>query len=258
MARPVLLVHGAWHGGWSWAMLQAELDRRGVPSWAIDLPGHGTSTEHMGDLHADARAVATASNHLATRHRDAAADEGGDLDDAPARVVLVGHSYGGAVISQAARWTNTISDLVYVAAFVLEVGESMNKIAVLDGVPEEPPSLIGHARRRDGDVLRLDPIEAVPALYGSAPAEVQHAAAARIEPQPITSFTQAVVEGQHQLSASPRASYVRCTDDMCVPLSHQDAMAARCTSVHTLHTDHCPMFSAPTHLADIIAHIARA
>ena len=48
--RPILLVHGAWHGAWCWAALQAELDRRGVASWAVDLPGHGLSTEPLGDL----------------------------------------------------------------------------------------------------------------------------------------------------------------------------------------------------------------
>lgn len=234
---PVLLVHGAWHGAWSWAPLQAELDRRGVPSFAVELPGHGTSPLPPGDLHADARCVVDAIERI-----------GGE-------VVLVGHSYGGAVIGQAASWTDHIAHMVFIAAFVLSDGDSMRHIAVLDGVEEEPPSLLGTARTRDGDVLRLDPVAAIPVLYGTAPAEVQDAAAARLDPQPVATFTQAVTGAGW---ARFPTSYVRCTDDLCVPLSHQDAMAAHCGTVHTLHTDHCPMLSAPGALAEVLAAIARA
>ena len=53
--RPILLVHGAWHGAWCWAALQAELDpARRAPRGPIDLPGHGLSTEPLGDLATDA------------------------------------------------------------------------------------------------------------------------------------------------------------------------------------------------------------
>ena len=233
---PVLLVHGAWHGSWSWAALQTELDRLGVPSFAVELPGHGVSPLPLGDLHGDARCVADAIERM-----------GSD-------VVLVGHSYGGAVIGQAAMWTERIRHMVYVAAFVLAEGDSMRHIAVLDGVPEEPPSLLGNARSRDGDVLRLDPIAAIPALYGTAPAAVQDAAAARLDPQPVASFVQAVTgSGWGRFPTT----YIRCTEDHCVPLSHQDAMAAQCDTVRTMHTDHCPMLSAPGELADHLAALAR-
>ena len=84
----VVLVHGAWHGAWCWAALQAELDRRGVPSLAVDLPGHGASPEPIGGLHDDAAAVTALLDHLAS--------------GAAGPITLVGHSYGGAVITQAA------------------------------------------------------------------------------------------------------------------------------------------------------------
>ncbi len=234
---PVLLVHGAWHGSWSWAAVQAELDRRGVPSLAVELPGHGVSAAPLGDLHGDARCVVDAIDRI-----------GHD-------VVLVGHSYGGAVIGQAAMWTERIHHMVYVAAFVLDEGDSMRHIGVLDGVPEEPPSLLGDARSRLGDVLLLDPVAAIPALYGCAPPAVQDAAVARLDPQPVASFVQTVTgSGWNRFSTT----YVRCTGDRCVPLTHQDAMAARCSAVHTLHTDHSPMLSAPGDLANIIAALAIA
>lgn len=237
----MLLVHGAWHGGWSWAALQAALDERGVPSYAVDLPGHGASAEPFTDLHGDARHVAAAVDHLAARTGQP--------------VVLVGHSYGGAVISQAAAWTSHVASLVYVAAFVLHDGDSMRRITALVDIPEEPPSLLGAARRREGDLLLLDPNAAIPALYGEAPSAIQRVAAARIEAQPVASFVQAVEGGG---ATSVPSAYVRCTQDLCVPLSHQDAMAAACTTVHTLAADHCPMLSAADELADVLTAIATA
>ena len=57
-SRPVLLVHGAWHGAWIWADLVTRLAAAGVPAHAIDLPGHGASPQPLGDLNTDADAVA--------------------------------------------------------------------------------------------------------------------------------------------------------------------------------------------------------
>lgn len=237
----LVLVHGAWNGAWCWAAVQAELDRLGMPSWAIDLPGHGTSPEPLADLHSDARCVTEVIERL------------GD------QVVLVGHSYGGAVISQVAEWSGSIAHMVYVAAFVLMPADSMRSISALEGVPEEPPSLLGAARRREGHLLHLDPIAAVPALYGHSPQAVQRAATARLGPQPVATFTQELVSGTGSGPAArhrPPSTYVRCSDDRCVPLSHQDAMAVGCDTVLTLNSDHCPMLSVPVELAAILASVA--
>ncbi|MFM7685770.1 MAG: alpha/beta hydrolase, partial [Actinomycetota bacterium] len=111
----VVLVHGAWHGAWCWAALQHALDDRGIPSLAVDLPGHGASTLPLGDLHGDAAHV------------------GAVLDRIDAPVVLVGHSYGGAVITQAAAERSDVAHLVYLAAFVPAAGESV--ISLLRSMP---------------------------------------------------------------------------------------------------------------------------
>src|SRR5690606_3684632 len=107
---PVVLVHGAWHGAWCWAALQAELDRRGVPTYAVDLPGHGASLLPLGDLYGDAEHVAAVLAALAGR--------------GPA--ILVGHSYAGAVVTEAAvRAPVPVGHLVYIGAFALDEGESV-------------------------------------------------------------------------------------------------------------------------------------
>ena len=119
-ARPVLLVHGAWHGAWWWSAAQAALDGMGVSSWAIDLPGHGLSLDPLGDLGTDADSVCSA---MRTIERLTGQD-----------VVLVGHSYGGGVITEAAARHlaagNRPAHLVYVTAAALSDGESVGGLAV--------------------------------------------------------------------------------------------------------------------------------
>ena len=80
----VVLVHGAWHGAWCWEPAIAALAAAGVTALAIDLPGHGDDPGPLGDLHGDAAHVSSALDAL----------------DGP--VVLAGHAYGGAVITEAA------------------------------------------------------------------------------------------------------------------------------------------------------------
>jgi pimeloyl-ACP methyl ester carboxylesterase len=231
----IVLVHGAWHGAWCFSAVQAELDRRGLASWAIDLPGHGCSTAPLGDLYGDADAVVDV------------------LAGVPAPVVLVGHSYGGAVITEAAsRHPDGIAHLVYLTAFALDAGESI--MGLLGTLPQVPGKLSAAITMGADGTSTLAGDAAVPALYGHCPAPVATAALARLCPQPMVTFTQPV-------SGSPRATiastYVRCTDDQAIVLAHQDAMAPRCTHTATLDTDHSPFASRVTDTADILEWIAR-
>ena len=227
---PVVLVHGAWHGAWCWSALQAELDRRGIPSYAIDLPGHGTSTLPFGDLHADASHVADMIDALGTD------------------VVLVGHSYGGAVITESAVRTARVRHLVYLTAFALDAGESV--LGLLRSLPHHEVAL--SAAMRPGAIegtTVLDPGAAVDALYGRCDAAAVRAALARISPQAMATFTQETTGCPRPRVAS---TYVVCTEDQAVHPVHQEAMAARCDSVVRLDTDHSPFMSAVTATADVI------
>lgn len=234
--RPLVLVHGAWHGAWCWASLQAELDRRGVASYAVDLPGHGASALPLGGLHDDAAHLAGTLDHLG-------------LND----VVLVGHSYGGAVITQAAAGRSDLAHLVYIAAFALDDTESVN--GALRSFERREVALAGAVRMGDDDCTILDTESAAEALYGSCPPEVVSAALQRLSPQPLATMTEAV-------TGAPRASlpstYVRCLQDQAVHPDHQSVMAARCTEQVDIDTDHSPFISAVTEVADVLDRIARS
>jgi pimeloyl-ACP methyl ester carboxylesterase len=229
----VVLVHGAWHGAWCWTALQSELDRRGIPSLAIDLPGHGASIAPYGDLLGDAAAVSAL------------------LAKQPRPVVLVGHSYGGAVISQASAEAGTVIHLVYLAAYVPDVGE--NVISMSSTMPEAPSALAG-AITIDGDFSTIDPSAAWGAFYAHCDPMAATAHIARLDRQPYATFVQ---DATHASWRSTPSTYVVCTDDAAVHPSHQRVMAARCTSIESLATDHSPFASMPVETAEIIARIAR-
>jgi len=238
-ARHVVLVHGAWHGAWCWSAVQAELDRRGVPSIAIDLPGHGASMAPLTDLHGDARCVVETLEVLRRR----------GIDDP----VLVGHSYGGAVISQAAVFHPDVAHLVYVAAFALNDGESV--MSALVSFPPAPVGLQAAIVGRDDGTSVLDPVLAKPALYGNCDPVTTEAALARLSPQPSATMTQAT-------QGSPRdtisSTFVVCDRDDAVHPTHQKLMAERCTSTIVLDTDHSPFLSMVVETADILESIARS
>lgn len=236
--RPVLFVHGAWHGAWCFAALQAELDRRGVPSWAVDLPGHGASTSPLGDLYGDAAHVAGVLDRLGAHGHD--------------EVILVGHSYGGAVITEAATQAGNVAHLVHLTAFALVEGESV--MGLLASLPPAFVALGEAIEARDDGTSVLRPDRAAAALYGHCPAEAVAAALARLGPQPMASFTQPV-------SGTPTdtipSTYVRCTDDQAIHVSHQDHLAQRCRHVVTLATDHSPFLSATGAVADLLEDLCR-
>lgn len=99
-AKPtVVLVHGAFADSSSWNGVVADLTRDGYRVVAAANPLRGVAS--------DAAAVRTVINSI------------------PGPVVLVGHSYGGTVISAAADGAPNVKSLVYVAAFAPEVGESI-------------------------------------------------------------------------------------------------------------------------------------
>lgn len=236
----VVLVHGAWHGAWCWAALQARLDALGIASLAVDLPGHGASVASLTDLHGDGQHVADVIDHWA----------GGS--DTVRRVVLVGHSYGGAVITEAAVRTAHVGHLVYLAAFTPSAGESL--MGVLGSMPPQQVALGAAMTMRDDGTSVLDPVLAIPALYGSCAPAVAAAAIQRLSPHPMSTFHQATTGDPR---ATIESTYVICTLDQAVHVEHQWAMAERCTTTITLDTDHSPFVSRPDETAHIIEVVVR-
>jgi pimeloyl-ACP methyl ester carboxylesterase len=103
-----VLIHGAWHGGWCWKSVAPALRREGHEVYAPSLTGMG-----------ERRHLARPDIDLDTHIEDVVSLlEMEDLRD----VVLVGHSYGGMVVTGAADRSSRVAKLVYLDAFVPEDG----------------------------------------------------------------------------------------------------------------------------------------
>jgi pimeloyl-ACP methyl ester carboxylesterase len=111
-ARPFVLVHGALHGGWCWEMVRAQLEAAGR---AVHTPTLTGLAERAGEF----SGAIGLNTHIADVMRFI---EENDLRD----IVLVGHSYGGMVVTGVADAAKErIAHIVYLDAAVPKDGESM-------------------------------------------------------------------------------------------------------------------------------------
>lgn len=220
-----VLVHGLWHGGWVWDTVRRELDVAGIASAVVELP--------MTDLGSDV---------AATRHA---------LDEFDRPAVLVGHSYGGAVITGAGTHRH-VAHLLYLAAFQLAEGESIGRVLPQLGIP---PTRLSEALRFSDDraEVGLDPALATALLYGDAPAETAANAVTR-----LCSVHRPVFSGvPEEIGWHDRPStYIVCTEDQTVHPDLQRAMATRATHRHEWVSGHSPNLSRPATVAGLIASIA--
>lgn len=126
-----VLIHGAWHGGWCWREV-AELLR--ASGHTVHTPSLSGNAEHQHANHAGIS--------LETHVRDVL----GVFDaEGIERAVLVGHSYGGMVITGAAdRLADRIAHRVYLDAFVPEHGESLHAVITRSVSPEVAAAYTAH------------------------------------------------------------------------------------------------------------------
>jgi|HubBroStandDraft_2_1064218.scaffolds.fasta_scaffold77794_2 pimeloyl-ACP methyl ester carboxylesterase len=239
MAR-FLLVAGAWHGAWSWEFVIPLLAARGHRAEAVELPGMGADRTPLAglDMMAWANTVARA------------------IESDPEPALLVGHSRGGAVISQTAELVpDRIRANIYVTALLLLNGEAPLDVTAL--ITEGAPAQGEFVPTPDGLAFRASP-EAMAMAYRHAPSRRLERAMARITPEPRFALLSPLSLSAARYGKVPRA-YIECVDDELIPLSLQRAMQARqpCAIVRTLPGDHCPNYSAPERLAEALDDIAK-
>ena len=241
MGRTVVLVHGAWHGAWAWERVIPLLAAADIECLAVDLPGHGDDDGPFGDLDSD----------IARVHQT--------LDQLHGDVVLVGHSYGGAVITEAGVHP-AVQHLVYIAAFALKDGESCTSAATTDVEARQVshdgrPNLGAGFVMSSGDMINLDPSSAAECLYNDCNAETVDWALAHLGPQPLVTL-----QGTPKMMAwrTKPSTYVVCLEDMAVHPDLQRIMARRCGEVVEWPTDHSPFLCRPDLVAELLVDLANS
>jgi pimeloyl-ACP methyl ester carboxylesterase len=227
MPATVVLVHGAWHGAWCWDLVVRRLDDAGVPNVAIDNPSVLLLKSTLQDDADNVRLV---------------------LDEIDGPVVLVGHSYGGAVITDAGAHA-AVEHLVYITAFALDAEESCMENALLGEVGLD---LISAFKIDDG-VISLDPNGARAAFYDDCPDDLATASVGLLRPQSLQAM--AGVPRSVAWRETP-STYVVCTEDRALPAEMQRSAAARTSTAVEMPTSHSPFLSRPDLVADLLIEIS--
>jgi pimeloyl-ACP methyl ester carboxylesterase len=240
MAR-LVLVHGAFAGAWSWEPVVGPLEAAGHTVETLDLPGAGDDRTPVEEVTLEACA-ARVCTQLLQRHEPA---------------VLVGHSMGGVVITQAASsCPERVAALVFVAAFMPANGQSLLDLTRL---PEGKDDQIQANIVVEGDppVATLPAEAAAKAVYNCCTLEQAEAAVAKHRPQPVAPFATPVNIDEELLASIPR-SYVFTARDQSIPPALQRRMIAEhpCRTVIELDTDHAPQLSATNQLSEAMIHLA--
>jgi pimeloyl-ACP methyl ester carboxylesterase len=240
MAR-IVLVHGAFGGAWCWAPVIPGLEAAGHTVDALDLPGGGDDRTPIEQITLEA---------CAARVRET-------LDSRPEDAVLVAHSMGGVVATQAAGSDSTgIASLIFVAAFMPANGQSLLDLTRL---PEGADDLIQANIVVEGEppVAKLANEAAAAAIYNCCTDEQQAWALPRRRPQAVAAFATPVTVDEEALAAIPR-SYVLTTQDRSIPPALQRRMIREhpCERVIELDTDHAPYLSATDELVAALLELA--
>ncbi|MBT4364901.1 MAG: alpha/beta fold hydrolase [Desulfobacterales bacterium] len=229
-----VLVHGAWHGGWCWDKVVHLLEKEGHKVVAPDLPGHGRDKTPIAEISLEAYAEFVCRV----------------LDDQFEPVVLVGHSMGGAVITQAAEYRpEKISTLVYLAAFLLKDGEMLKQYSA-----DDPESLLARnlISSEDESSLTINDAALKEIFYDDCPDEDVKRARALLVPQPAAPLMTPVRTTKENFGRIRRI-YIACNHDKAIDPSIQENMYTKspCEKVITMNTSHSPFFSAPE---ELVAH----
>ena len=280
--RPAfVLIHGSWHGAWTWSEMTPLLAKAGYASVAIDLPGAGTRARIPRSFlkrPLDKVAFATETSPVAgvtqedrTKAAIDAVDHAAGLGNG--KVVLVGHSWGGLTISHVAEAVpEKLHALVYLTAFLLPDG--MTGGAIL-GDPSFEPAQLGPlfmADPAETGGLRIDPrsqdpdyvAQAKEAFYHDVSDDYFAAIASLLDCDEVASTAgvpMAISAGRYGKVAR---HYVRLADDKAIPAAAQDRMVelvdasgiGGTTTVHRMTGSHSPFFAQPEALLAVLDKIA--
>lgn len=238
-----ILVHGAFHNAECWNNVVRTLNSAGHTCTALDLPSHGQDSTPIQSVTLETYAAKVVS----------------ELRKAPEPPVLVGHSMGGMVITQAAdtflEGGGELKQLVYVTAFVPRNGQSLVDLA---NSPEGAGDMVQANVVVEGEppIGRLPDDKAREAFYADCPEDVSSAAVAALDPQPILAFVSPVsIQDDRVIDRR----YILTTEDKAIPPVLQRRMTndTAFNEVVEIASSHSPFLSQPDILSELLIRFSR-
>jgi pimeloyl-ACP methyl ester carboxylesterase len=236
-AKPtIVLVHGAWADGSSWGLVAQRLQAAG---YTVDVPSNP-----LRNLSGDSANLASF------------------LGTISGPIVLVGHSYGGAVITNAATGNKNVKALVYVDAYIPDKGQTLVKLTgagscfavknlstVFNFVP------IPGAPSEDVDTYVKQSV--FPGCFANGLPAGEGAVLAASQ-RPLTTAALNDPSGAPAWKTIPSWAVVGLNDHV-IPPAGQEAMAKHAKAkITTIHAPHLSMLSDPAAVTTVIEHAAQA
>jgi pimeloyl-ACP methyl ester carboxylesterase len=233
-SKTFVLVHGAWHGGWCWRRVSDLLEKKGHKVFTPTMTGLGACSHLLSKDVNITTHITDIANFIKWEN----------LSD----IVLVGHSYGGIMISGVAeQMADKVSSIVFLDAFMPENGDSLAEKAA-------PffKDLLAKAQA-NGDVALKAPPAKLFGVEGADGAWVE----SKCTPQPLaTYFEKASYTGGREKIA--KKAFIRAKGYASPAF---DANLANCKAnsawkTHEMATGHDAMVTQPQELTDILIQVA--
>ncbi len=237
--KTFILIHGSWHNAWNWHRVVPILEKQGHKVYAIDLPGMGrdkTPIEQV-KMHTTVEAICKL------------------IDSIEGKVILVGHSKNGIMISQAAEYRpEKIEKLIYLAAYLIPNGKTQAEYSAQDVGGILKPFVTRHAETKSHTLQREIYREG---LYHDCDDYIIELAKVLLSNEPMESGVTPLYLTEANFG-SVRRFYIECTEDKAVTPFIQQKMYTEtpCEKVYKMKTSHSPFFSKPQELCDILLEIA--
>ena len=237
--KTFILIHGSWHSAWNWHKVKPLLEKKGHKVYAIDLPGMGRDKTPIQNVK-----MKTTVEKICQL-----------IDEIEGKVILVGHSKNGIMISQAAEYRpDKIEKLIYLAAYLIPNGKTQKEYSMQDTEGVLKPYVTIH---EELNAHTLQTAIYKEGLYADCDDNITELAKLLLSHEPIESGIIPLQLTKESFGRIPRY-YIECTEDKAVTPFIQRKMYAEtpCEKVYSMPTSHSPFFSKSQELADIFCEIA--
>ncbi len=241
--KTFILVHGAWQASFVWNDVKEQLEEQGHRVVAVELPAHGKDISPI--------AAATLDNYVA-KVKSAINDEEG-------KVILVGHSLGGAVITQAAaQLPDKIEKVVYIAGFVPLSGESVNSLSALDKESEISLDILSPSQDFS-TVTFTNPEINIPKIFcHDATPQQKTVLIQNLRAEPTAPMGTPL---QYDIKVFEKIDkyYIYTQQDRAISYVFQQKMAQKAgiTKTFIIDTSHSPFVSKPIEVAAILQSLTK-
>jgi pimeloyl-ACP methyl ester carboxylesterase len=245
VVKNYVLVHGAWQAPYVWDAVKAKLINEGNNVTVIELPGHGSDNTVPSTL-------------TLNTYRDKVADA---ISKINGKVILVGHSLAGMVISAVAEQNpSKIEKLVYLAAYLPASGQSLLDLAGTDAgsILGDSVNHVAVLTQNANGTLDVLHDQIVNAFIQDGSAQVQNLVLQNYRPEPAIPFTNPVTLTAANFGSVEKV-YIKTLQDHVVSPNLQNRMIATAgvKTVYQLNTSHSAFLAKPDSVAILLTKIGQ-